>query len=336
MTMLVSGATTRAPPAPSTPSASSRAAAWSSPSRPRWCSSPWRAAAARMPLCRIPPPKRLRARWARAMKARVPASAAPTGAPSPFEKDTITESAQAAKASRGVPVAALAFQSRAPSRCTGHPRVCASRASACSSGSGVTTPPAPLWVFSRHTSDVSGACTDGWRMAASRSAARIAPAAGCTSRGWSPASTAAPAISQCTMCASASTSSSLPGTPCTQSAAWLAIVPVGKKSAASVPSRSATAASSRRVVGSPSSTSSPTSAAAMACRMAGVGRVTVSLRRSRRGSVMDGARRKTGRGETRQGRPAPRPRGGAAPPPAPPPRPRGRGTPRSRSRTPRR
>src|SRR5476651_534639 len=58
------------------------------------------------------------------------------------------------------------------------------------------------------------------------------------------------------------------------------MVPVGKKSAASFPSISATRASRRRTVGSPSSTSSPTSASAMARRMAGVGRVTVSERRS--------------------------------------------------------
>ena len=63
-------------------------------------------------------------------------------------------------------------------------------------------------------------------------------------------------------------------------AAWFAIVPVGKNSAASFPSSSATRASRRRVVGSPSRWSSPTSAAAMAWRMAAVGRVTVSLRRS--------------------------------------------------------
>ena len=55
---------------------------------------------------------------------------------------------------------------------------------------------------------------------------------------------------------------------------------LGKNSAASFPRSSATRASRRRVVGSPSRWSSPTSAAAMAWRMAAVGRVTVSLRRS--------------------------------------------------------
>src|SRR5215510_7160909 len=58
------------------------------------------------------------------------------------------------------------------------------------------------------------------------------------------------------------------------------MVPLGKKRAASCPSSAATRSSSRRIVGSPSRSSSPTSAVAMAARMAGVGFVTVSLRRS--------------------------------------------------------
>ena len=53
--------------------------------------------------------------------ARRPASAAPTGAPSPFEKDTITVSAQAANRATATPVAASTFQRRAPSRCSGTP-----------------------------------------------------------------------------------------------------------------------------------------------------------------------------------------------------------------------
>ncbi|HJU73163.1 MAG TPA: hypothetical protein VJ717_05415 [Gemmatimonadaceae bacterium] len=47
-----------------------------------------------------------------------------------------------------------------------------------------------------------------------------------------------------------------------------------------MPNNSATRASSLRVVGSPSSTSSPTSAFEIARRMPGVGFVTVSLRTS--------------------------------------------------------
>src|SRR5512133_1186294 len=58
------------------------------------------------------------------------------------------------------------------------------------------------------------------------------------------------------------------------------MTPLGKNSDASFPSNAATRSSSRRMVGSPSRSSSPTSAAAIAARIAGVGFVTVSLRRS--------------------------------------------------------
>jgi hypothetical protein len=63
-------------------------------------------------------------------------------------------------------------------------------------------------------------------------------------------------------------------------AIWLAIVPDGVNSAASCPNSAAVSASSRMTVGSSPNTSSPTSAAAIAARISGVGRVTVSDRRS--------------------------------------------------------
>src|SRR5215472_11285735 len=62
--------------------------------------------------------------------------------------------------------------------------------------------------------------------------------------------------------------------------------PVGRNSAASRSKISAARRSRRLRVGSSPYTSSPTSASAMARRMAGVGRVTVSLRRS---TTEDGA-----------------------------------------------
>src|SRR5689334_11271953 len=65
-------------------------------------------------------------------------------------------------------------------------------------------------------------------------------------------------------------------------ASWLAMVPVGTQTAASLPSIPATRASSALTVGSSPYTSSPTSAAAMALRIPWVGLVTVSLRRSMR------------------------------------------------------
>src|SRR5437016_2539595 len=58
------------------------------------------------------------------------------------------------------------------------------------------------------------------------------------------------------------------------------MVPDGRKTAASLPSRSATRACNALVVGSSAFCSSPTSASAIALRMAAEGRVDVSLERS--------------------------------------------------------
>src|SRR2546425_4982258 len=64
------------------------------------------------------------------------------------------------------------------------------------------------------------------------------------------------------------------------SAARFDCVPDGKKSASSKPKISAARACSRFTVGSSPKTSSPSSASSIVRRMAGVGRVTVSERRS--------------------------------------------------------
>src|SRR5689334_15568400 len=76
------------------------------------------------------------------------------------------------------------------------------------------------------------------------------------------------------------TITSSPGRVRTRSATWFAIVPLGSQSAASLPSRRATRSCSALMVGSSPYWSSPTGAAAMAARIPGVGRVTVSERRS--------------------------------------------------------
>src|SRR5438093_765459 len=73
---------------------------------------------------------------------------------------------------------------------------------------------------------------------------------------------------------------SCPGRVQTFTAIWLPIVPVGTNRADSFPVRAAASSSRRRTVGSSRNTSSPTSARAMAVRIASVGRVTVSERRS--------------------------------------------------------
>src|SRR5262245_40773167 len=79
---------------------------------------------------------------------------------------------------------------------------------------------------------------------------------------------------------------SSPGWVCAFRQTWLDMVPDGTKRAASLPSRAATRSCRRRTVGSSPKTSSPTSAAAMAARMPGVGLVTVSLRKSMSASGM--------------------------------------------------
>src|SRR2546427_52199 len=70
--------------------------------------------------------------------------------------------------------------------------------------------------------------------------------------------------------------------------------PVGTNSAASLPKISAARFSSRLTVGSSPYTSSPTSASAMARRIAAVGRVTVSDRRSTKPSGIRRAYRQGG------------------------------------------
>ena len=95
-----------------------------------------------------------------------------------------------------------------------------------------------------------------------------------------PALAAEPPVSCQTAWLSRLTMTSSPGRVSTRSATWLAIVPLGSQSAASLPSSAATCSCRRLVVGSSPYWSSPTGAAAMAARISGVGRVTVSERRS--------------------------------------------------------
>ena len=75
-----------------------------------------------MPICRIAPPSMRRWRSAAAISSREPASSDPPGAPSPLENDTATRSNGAASSATRWPVAAAAFHSRAPSRKVAMPR----------------------------------------------------------------------------------------------------------------------------------------------------------------------------------------------------------------------
>src|SRR5678815_1335316 len=95
-----------------------------------------------------------------------------------------------------------------------------------------------------------------------------------------PAFAADPPVSCHTAWLSGLTITSSPGRVSTRSATWLAIVPLGIQSAASLPSSEATCSCRRLALGSSPNWSSPTGAAAMTARIAGEGRVTVSERRS--------------------------------------------------------
>ena len=64
-------------------------------------------------------------RRARVTNSRDPASAEPTGAPSPLLKQTETLSKCRAQSAAEMPVATIAFHSRAPSRCMIRPLACA-------------------------------------------------------------------------------------------------------------------------------------------------------------------------------------------------------------------
>ena len=71
-----------------------------------------------MPACRIPPPSIFRTRRASAMKSFGPQSMAPTGAPSPLERQNVTVSVSAHISGAETPEAATALKSRAPSMCS--------------------------------------------------------------------------------------------------------------------------------------------------------------------------------------------------------------------------
>ena len=92
---------------------------------------------------------------------------------------------------------------------------------------------------------------------------------------------AAAAPNSCqTMCASSPTTTSSPGRVNNLRPIWLAIVPLGTKIAASLPSSMAIRSCSAWTVGSSPYWSSPTGAFAIAARIGYDGSVTVSERRS--------------------------------------------------------
>ncbi len=175
----------------------------------------------------------------------------PTGAPSPFDRQTAITSASPPYVASGTPVATCAFQIRAPSTWTRVPTSSAQVRSACSCSSGTTAPPAKLWVFSTATAAVgtkygprSGANMSCTRSSGSR------PSGACQVRMvmplWAPC---APSSARA-MWARSSQSTSWPGATTLRTASTLAIDPVGVNSAASWPSSPATCSSSAVTVGS--------------------------------------------------------------------------------------
>ena len=97
---------------------------------------------------------------------------------------------------------------------------------------------------------------------------------------WTPALAAAAPASCQTAWLSSPTTTSSPGEQYSLSGSWLAIVPVGTNSPASLPSSAATRSCSSLTLGSSPNWSSPSGAPAIAARIAAVGSVTVSERRS--------------------------------------------------------
>ncbi len=142
-------------------------------------------------------------------------------------------------------------------------------------------PPPRLAVFSTTTNRLRAWCASaGLPIAAATCAAVKRPRSPATSRTLQPLLAMVPPPSYRYTCAPSSQITSSPGRVCTLIAIWLVMVPLGQNTAASCSNRRATRSSSMRTVGSSPNTSSPSSAWAMASRMAAVGRVTVSLRRS--------------------------------------------------------
>ena len=116
-----------------------------------------------MPAWRIAPPKRCFSRRAFPITSDRPARSAPSGQPSPFERQSVTVSKRPPISAASIPVATAAFSSRAPSRWK---RRSSSSASACSSpisSSGQTRPPLALCVFSIETTRVRGEWIAGTR-----------------------------------------------------------------------------------------------------------------------------------------------------------------------------
>ena len=279
-------------------------------------------AAARIPTWRIPPPRRLRStRAGRDQVGRARPAASPTGAPSPFDTQARDRGGRGRPLGDGAcPEATAAFQSRAPSRCTGRPDGGHRRAGARAARPGRPTSP---WVSSTNTAAGGGPAHPGVGDPAGhlggveravgvvegdqlgRRVARPRPPPPARPGAGRPAA-------QRHRAGRARGPAARSGWPS---------CPDGTKSAASLPTRSANAASRRATVGSSPKPSSPTSA--VGHRLAHLGRgpgdgvaaqvdAAVGVGHGRNASVQPGDRRDPIRRAAPAGRGG-RPRRGRAP-----------------------
>jgi len=155
-------------------------------------------------------------------------------------KSIHAESNGAAHSRAAIPLATTAFMRRAPSRCVASRWRRATSVTARTRSSGQIEPPPRLLVCSTHTSRLRGKWRKSGRMPSSSAAASYWPRAPSSERTLTPASAPGPPVSKWIGCAVRWASISSPGRQCTRSAISLHMVPDGRKTAASLPSSSAT------------------------------------------------------------------------------------------------
>ena len=126
------------------------------------------------------------------------------------------------------PLATAAFSRRAPSRWKRRSSSPQSSRSASISSSGQTRPPEALWLFSTQTTRVRGEWIAGTRYAARTCSGVKRPATPGSPRVTTPEWIAGPPSSEMKTWQFSSPRSSSPGSVCSRSAIWFAIVAVGR------------------------------------------------------------------------------------------------------------
>jgi hypothetical protein len=213
-------------------------------------------------------------------EAREPASSEPPGAPRPLESATATRSKGAASSASGVPVAAATFQSRAPSRKVAIS--CARAAAPDAHGlvlredhaAGAVVRVLDLHQRRRRVDHVAARVRRGEDVVGREHAAR-ADLGSCT-----PAFAAEPPVSCQASALSRAMSTWSPGRVQDAQRHLVGHRAAREEERGLLAEQRGHAICSGLTVGSSPNWSSPTGAAAMAARIAGVGRVTVSERRS--------------------------------------------------------